>query len=150
MVGLTEEQLMPVPETAPINLGLAMEQADIEYEEQVEDIDNEFKTDAADEENKLDDNEGLKGEWLAFKRKFTGRHSYLQTLTDKKIKSKLSSWKNLYDVPLAHRGEVYRYLEKEMNKLALKELKIRMKEYKQFVQGWAVTKVSVQDVNHIF
>lgn len=134
---------MPVPETAPVNLGLAVEQGDIEYEEQIEDVDNEFKADATDEENKLDDDEGLKGEWLPFMRKFTGRHSHPQTLSDKGIKQKLASWKNLYDVPVAHRGEVYRFLEKEMNKIVLKELKVRFKEYQDFVNGWTVTKVSL-------
>jgi helicase required for RNAi-mediated heterochromatin assembly 1 len=75
-------------------------------------------------------------------RKFTGRHSHPQTLNDKKIKQKLASWKNLYDVPVAHRGEVYRFFEKEMNKIVLKELKVRLKEYQDFVNGWTVTKVS--------
>jgi hypothetical protein len=43
-----------------ISLGLPVECEDIECEEQFEDIGNELKMDAADEENKLDDDEGLR------------------------------------------------------------------------------------------
>ncbi|KAE9364989.1 P-loop containing nucleoside triphosphate hydrolase protein [Stipitochalara longipes BDJ] len=147
---LTEEQIMPVPETTPINLGLEVEQADIE-EEEVEDIDNEFKTDAADEESKLDDEDGLEGVELLFKRKFTGRHSFPSNLSDKKIKQKLASLKNLYDIPLAHRGEFYRFFEKAMNKNVLKELKVRLKEYQDAVNGWTVTKhlSSIRMIRHL-
>jgi helicase required for RNAi-mediated heterochromatin assembly 1 len=134
---------MPVPETPPLNLGLAVEETDLDYEEEIADIDNEFKVDATDVENRLDDLEGLKGEWLSFRRKFTGRHSHPPTLSDKKIKQKLGSLKNLYDIPLANRGEVYRYFEKEMNKAALREFKGRLKEYQEYVNGWNVTKVCV-------
>lgn len=142
VIGLTEAQIMPVPQTAPVNLGLEVEQEDLN-EEQVEDINNEFKADATDEERNLDDEEGLKGDWVPFQRKFTGRHSYPQNLSDKMIKQKLASWKNLYDVPLAHRGEVYRFWEKEMNKIVVKELKAKLKDYQDCVKGWSVTKVSI-------
>jgi helicase required for RNAi-mediated heterochromatin assembly 1 len=146
-IGLTEDQLMPVPETAPVNLGLEVEQESLS-EERVEDIDNEFKVDAADEERNLDDDEGLIGDWLPFKRKFTGKHSHPPTLSDRKIKNNLTSWKNLYDVPLAHRGEVYRFFEKEMNKFVLKDLKTRLKEYQDCVNGWTITKVKL--FQHLF
>jgi helicase required for RNAi-mediated heterochromatin assembly 1 len=136
---------MPVPETAPIQLGLAVEQADIELEELVEDIDNEFKTDAADEtEHKPEDDEGLRGEWMPFKRKFTGRHSHPPALTDKQIKQKLNKCKNLHDIPVESRGEIYRFWESEMNKTVGSELKIRLKAYKQSVDGWVLTRVSIQ------
>jgi helicase required for RNAi-mediated heterochromatin assembly 1 len=138
---LTEDQIMPVPETAPINLGLGLEEGDVEYEEQVEDIGNEFKADFSEEVNNLDDDEGLEGEWLPFLRKFTGRHSHPQTLSDKKIKQKIASWKNMYDIPVGQRGEVYRFLEKEMNKIVLKDLKARLIKYQDYVNAWTVTKV---------
>lgn len=145
MLGLTTSQLMPVPETAPIHLGLAIEQADIELEELVEDIDNEFKTDAADEtEHNPDEDEGLRGEWMPFKRKYTGRHSHPPALTDRQIKQKLNGCKNLHDIPVTSRGEIYRFWESEMNKTVAKELKTRLKAYDGSVNGWALTKVSIQ------
>ena len=136
---------MPVPETAPIHLGLAVEQADIELEELVEDIDNEFKTDAADEtEHDPEDDEGLRGEWMPFKRKFTGRHSHPPALTEKQIKQKLNGCKNLHDIPVASRGEIYRFWESEMSKTVANELKVRLKEYQETVKDWAITRVSIQ------
>jgi helicase required for RNAi-mediated heterochromatin assembly 1 len=139
-IGLTEDQIMPVPETAPFNLGLEVEHADIE-EEEVENIENEFKTDAVDEATEVEeeDKDGLVGDLLLFTRKCTGRHSNPPTLS--KIKQKLASWKNLYDVPLAQRGELYRFFEKAMNKLVLKVLKARLKEYQEAVNTWNVTRV---------
>jgi helicase required for RNAi-mediated heterochromatin assembly 1 len=145
VLGLTTAQLMPAPETAPINLGLAVEQPDIELEELVEDVDNEFKTDAADvTEHEPEDDEGLRGEWMPFKRKFTGRHSHPPALTDKQIKQKLNGCKNLHEIPVASRGEIYRFWESEMNKSVAHELKTRLKEYEQSVNGWALTRVSIQ------
>lgn len=136
---------MPVPETAPIHLGLAVEQADIELEELVEDIDNEFKTDATDEtEQDPEDDEGLRGEWMPFKRKFTGRHSHPPALTEKQIKQKLNGCKNLHDIPVASRGEIYRFWESEMSKTVANELKVRLKEYQETVKGWAIARVSIQ------
>ncbi len=144
VLGLTTAQLMSVPETAPINLGLAVEQTDIELEELVEDIDNEFKTDDADvTEHKPEDDEGLRGEWMPFKRKFTGRHSHPPALTDKQIKQKLNGCKNLHDIPVASRGEIYRFWESEMNKTVANELKVRLKEYQETANGWTITRVSI-------
>jgi len=132
---------MPVPETPPINLGLEIEQGDIE-EEEVEDIDDEFKTDAAFEANKVDDDDELAGDKVLFKRKFTGRHSNPPALAAGKIKHKLGSCKNLYDIPRANRGEIYRFFENAMNKIILKGLKERLEEYQDVVKSWTITRVS--------
>ena len=140
--GLGDEQTMPVPETAPFNLGLEFEQGDIE-EEEVEDIDDEFKTDAAIDAKKADDDEGLAGDELPFKRKFTGRYSAPPNLT--KLKRRLANCKNLYDIPRAFRGEFYRFFEIGMNRVVLKALKTRLKEYQEVVNAWTITRVGSKE-----
>jgi helicase required for RNAi-mediated heterochromatin assembly 1 len=135
-VGLTEDQMVPVPEAPPINLGLPMEESDIEYE-QITELQEEFDPQA----DGAKDTDILSGEWLPFKRKFTGRHPFPSFLNDKKIKKMLNAQKNLFDIPVAMRGEVYRFFEKQMNMIALREFRVRLKEYENSVKSYVVTKV---------
>jgi helicase required for RNAi-mediated heterochromatin assembly 1 len=136
MIGLTRNQMMPIPETPPINLGLPVEEIDIEYE-QIEELE-EAKV-AADGEKPQDD--ALHGTWMPFNRKFTGRHSVPSICNDKKIKNLLKSRNNLYTIPVAMRGEVYRFLEKEMNLIALGNFRTRLRQFEQHVNSYLVTKV---------
>jgi helicase required for RNAi-mediated heterochromatin assembly 1 len=139
MIGLTKDQMMRIPETPPINLGLPMEESDIEYE-QIEELEEEANV-KADGEKPQDDS--LNGIWVPFNRKFTGRHSSPPTLNDKKIKKLLTSHKNLLEIPVALRGEIYRFFEKQVNIIALRDFRTRLQQFEQHVNSYLVTKVSV-------
>jgi len=109
-----------------------MEELDIEFE-QLKELEEEMKPEVDGEL------EGLSREWVPFRRKVTGRHT--GPINIKIIRKLLASKRNLYDIPVATRGEVYRYFEKKMNEIMLKELRSRLKEYQSAVQNLTIAKV---------
>jgi helicase required for RNAi-mediated heterochromatin assembly 1 len=74
------------------------------------------------------------------RRQFTGRHVFPPVLTDKKIKKMLATEGNLFDIPLAMRGEVYRFFEKQVNMVTMRDFRARLKEYRSQVNSYMVTK----------
>jgi len=137
-VGLTCDQMMRVPGAPQINPALPMEEEDIENEEneELEDAPAADVSGAGD----MKDEDALKGEWVPFRRQFTGRHVFPPVLTDKKIKKMLATEGNLFDIPLAMRGEVYRFFEKQVNMVTMRDFRARLKEYRSQVNSYMVTK----------
>lgn len=121
---LSEDQLISIPETPPINTDLDMEEDEEEYEKLAELGIIAEEENATSQEAK--DDGGLQGFYIAFKRKRTGRSSVVSTQKLKKLLAK----KNLFDVPKAYRGEIYRFWEKQLNEKMLQELKGHLREYR--------------------
>ena len=135
MLGVGDGTLVPIPRTPQINLGLPLEEADLEFE-QLQELEQELEGTEVKEDK---ERETLFGVWLPFRRDFTGRAS--AAIDDRKIKKVLGSNDNLYDIPEAWRGSIYRYWEKQINKDCLAELKPLLVEYKCIIDSAKVTKV---------
>lgn len=127
--------MVPIPRTPLINLGLPLEEADLEFE-QLQELEQELEG-AEFQEDK--DREKLWGRWLPFLRSFTGQAS--TSIDNRKIKKLLTSNDNLYDIPEAWRGSIYRYWEKQINNECLARLKELLVEYKRIIDDTKVTKV---------
>jgi helicase required for RNAi-mediated heterochromatin assembly 1 len=140
LIGLTPDQMMRVPGTPQINLGLPIED-DIENED-IEELEDALAADVTGigaMKEVADD--ALTGEWVPIRRRTTGRHTFPAILTDRKIKQMLAREKNLFDIPLAMRGEVYRFFEKQVNLITLRDLRACLKEYQSQVNSYMLTKV---------
>lgn len=135
MLGLGEGGLVSMPRTPQINLGLPMEEADLEFE-QLQDLEQELEGPEFQEDK---ERESLFGKWLPFLRELTGKAS--TAVDDRKIRRLLSSHRNLYDIPEFWRGSIYRYWEKQINKECLAQLKILLAEYKRIINKTKVAKV---------
>jgi hypothetical protein len=81
----------------------------------------------------------LRGIWVEFNCKWTGRAA--TGVNDRQVKKQLSIHKNLYDIPMGMRGQIYRYWEKQLKKKMLAQLKDHLREYKSTVDDFRVTKV---------
>ena len=122
--GLTPDQLTQIPLTPPIDLELELEENEEgHYDLQVLDIDDNDNA----ESREAKDNVGLIGEYVSFNRRITGRSS---TISSQRLKRFLSK-KNLFDIPAAYRGEVYRSWEKQLNEKMLQKLKLLLKDYQK-------------------
>ena len=135
LLGVGDGSLVPIPRTPQINLGLPLEEADLEFE-QLQELEQELEGAGVKEDK---DRETLFGTWLPFRRDFTGKGS--SGIDDRKIKKVLGSNNNLYDIPEALRGSIYRYWEKQINKDCLARLKPLLVEYKHIIDSAKVTKV---------
>lgn len=124
--------MVPVPQTPQINLGLPIEEADLEFE-QLQELEQELESAESHEDN-------LNGKVLPFLRSFTGRPS--AAIDDRKIKRALSSRESLYDIPQSWRGPIYRYWEKQVNRECLVKLRSLLADYKSIVETTRITKVS--------
>lgn len=138
MIGVGDDQLMHIPRTRPVNLGLPLEDSDIDYE-QLQEAEGEMAEEPADKS----DIEHLTGEFMPFGRKTTGKHTVPGSV--KNIKSRLRKFKDLYEFPKGDRGEVYRYFEKQLNEVMLRELRSALKEYQDVVDNYQYTKASMID-----
>lgn len=125
-------------EGAPhVNFGFPLEESDIEAEQLLA-----LEQQTADEsgiEDKESDN-GLSGVWVSFGRKFTGKHG--SHLSDSSARRKLNRCKDLFEIPLTERGEMYRYFEKQMNKIMMKSLQEVLVKYQRYVEDNYFTKVN--------
>ncbi|OWP00699.1 hypothetical protein B2J93_1084 [Marssonina coronariae] len=129
---LSADQLMLIPRAPLVNLGLPLEDADIELE-QLRDLEASGE---AHEEKESDF--GLNGIWVGFQRRFTGRHSAPVHGGD--VKKLLKKCENMYEIPQARRGEVYRYFEKEIDAVIATSLRQLLQKYKRCVDDYSVTK----------
>ncbi|PBP15776.1 hypothetical protein BUE80_DR013525 [Diplocarpon rosae] len=129
---LAEDQLMSIPRAPLVNFGLPLEDADIELE-QLRDLEASGE---AHEEKESDF--GLNGIWVGFERRFTGRHS--PPVNSEDVKQQLKKCENMYEIPQARRGEVYRYFEKEMYAIITTSLRQLFQKYKRCVDDYTVTK----------
>ncbi|KAK0105476.1 hypothetical protein ONS96_004862 [Cadophora gregata f. sp. sojae] len=132
---LTTAQLMAIPPTPSINLGFPLEEGDIEYE-QLQDLAAEMAD--ADGPEELDRDFGLDGQWLAFRRKMTGRHN--TPIIDSTMRRKLSRCKDLFEIPVAERGQMYRYFEKQVNGIMMQKLQDFLPKYQRCIENWNITK----------
>ncbi|CAL3971107.1 unnamed protein product [Diplocarpon coronariae] len=123
---------MLIPRAPLVNLGLPLEDADIELE-QLRDLEASGE---AHEEKESDF--GLNGIWVGFQRRFTGRHSAPVHGGD--VKKLLKKCENMYEIPQARRGEVYRYFEKEIDAVIATSLRQLLQKYKRCVDDYSVTK----------
>ncbi|KAL3422659.1 helicase required for RNAi-mediated heterochromatin assembly 1 [Phlyctema vagabunda] len=102
--------LVPLDHAPAINMGLEEEAIDLEFE-QLQELELENG-----EPPEPDDADALRGTWVPFTQRWTGRQSG-RGLTEKKIrkiKQKLSKTRNLWDILPEDRGDVYRFLLKEL------------------------------------
>ena len=120
--GLGPDQLTQVPFTPPIDDELEIEEIEDEHERLLE-LGLENEEYIAPQGSKQKD--ALAGQYLPFNRRVTGRHTAISTLKLKKLLGK----RNLFDIPVAYRGTIYRSWEKQLNEKMLKELKVHLKDY---------------------
>lgn len=133
---LTNNQLMPIAGAPVVNLGLPLEESDIEFEQLLE---LEMMTEAGGlNEHEEEEATGLGGLWVPFKRTFTGRHD--SVISERKIKKLLLTCKDLYKIPAATRGEVYRYFEQHTDASMLRVLHQKLRKYDAFVADYSVTR----------
>jgi len=128
---LTPAQLMPIPRTPLVNLGLELEDTEMEYEE-IEEMEGEASAELREAKE-----EGLSGDWFPFARTSTGKSSPATA------PSKIKKWcnkKNLYDVPVAFRGEVYRAWVTQLDAKILRELRAHMYEYQDITKRYDVAR----------
>jgi helicase required for RNAi-mediated heterochromatin assembly 1 len=131
-------QVEPIPRAPSINFGLPLEETDLDFE-QLQEVELEAEGDeGCDALRGNDDNEALRGTWVPFRRKFTGKYS--ASITVRRVKKYLEI-QDLYRIPLGHRGELYRYFEMLQNERMLKALRAILKEYKDTVDSIRSTKV---------
>ena len=103
-------------------------------------ISNELEEETRAFANDEYDVEGLPGVWVPFTRQYTGRP--VSSLGAIKIKKYLDNHSNLMDVPEGHRGAFYRYWEKKLDNLILKQLKVKLREFETCVNKLRDAKVS--------
>ncbi|KAG0650451.1 Helicase required for RNAi-mediated heterochromatin assembly 1, partial [Hyphodiscus hymeniophilus] len=124
--------LIPMPHAPLVNHGLPMEESDLEFEQLRE---FEEENEHSPEDKGLD---ALSGVMIAFGRTMTSRCP--PAAEDRKIKKFLASKKDLYEIPPGMRGQVYRYFEKQLNKMILAKLKEHLKQYKSAVDNIQIAK----------
>lgn len=130
---------MPIEGAPRVNLGFPLEEGDIEAE-QLQALEQEA-VDASGPDDKESDI-GLSGRWVPFGRKYTGRHSTF--VADSASRRKLSRCKDLFEIPLGERGQMYRYFERQMNKLVMQKFQELLVKYQRHVEDSYITKVSLQ------
>ncbi|KAF4633146.1 hypothetical protein G7Y89_g4966 [Cudoniella acicularis] len=142
---LPADQLSLLPRTPPVNTDLEMEEGDIE-QEQLQEL--EAEAGALTQEARDSDREALKGTWLGFSRTVTGRDTGIE---DREVKKLLTSHSSLHNIPLAKRGNVYRYFVHKLNSKMRRELKTNFAEYKTAVENARLARWSanVSFVKHI-
>ena len=131
--GLGRDQVRAIPKTPAINLGLPLEEMDLEYEQLHEQEDGPEGRD----ENDID---AMRGTTIPFRRIWTGKSS--STWPDRKIEKELSKSTNLYNISAANRGTVYRYFERQLDKQMLEKVRELYKQYQMIVNETRVKKVS--------
>ncbi|KAG4433671.1 hypothetical protein IFR05_010839 [Cadophora sp. M221] len=138
---LTESQLMPIEGAPRVNLGFPLEEGDIEAE-QLRALEQET-VDASGPDDK-ESEMGLSGLWVPFGRNYSGRHSSF--VSDSASKRKLNRCKDLFEIPLGERGQMYRYFERQMNKLVMQKLQEVLIKYQRHVEDSYITKLGIKVV----
>ncbi|KAH7311881.1 P-loop containing nucleoside triphosphate hydrolase protein [Rhexocercosporidium sp. MPI-PUGE-AT-0058] len=121
---LTESQLMPIEGAPRVNLGFPLEEGDIEAE-QLQALEQEA-ADAVRLEEK-ESEIGLSGRWVPFG-------------PDSTSKRRLNRCKDLFEIPLGERGQMYRYFENQMNKIMMQKFQEMLIKYQKYVEDSYITK----------
>jgi helicase required for RNAi-mediated heterochromatin assembly 1 len=118
---LGREQLATPPRCPPINLGFG-EEEDLEFEALEE---AEVETGKKDD----DDIDMLSGKWYPFRELYTGVISPIYS--DKKLQKLLDSRSNLWEVSPIIRGEIYRYLKRQLKAKVLEVFRGHLADYQR-------------------
>ena len=119
------EQLAAPPRCPPINLGFG-EEEDLEFEALEE---AEVETGKKDD----DDIDMLSGKWYPFRELYTGLTS--PGYSEKKLQKLLESKSNLWGVSPMIRGEVYRYLKRQLKAKVLEVFRGHLMDYQRGVRN---------------
>ncbi|KAF2104557.1 hypothetical protein NA57DRAFT_63019 [Rhizodiscina lignyota] len=112
-------QLQIVPKNLQADEMYAFEEADLEFE-QLQEI--EAEATAQDDE----DNEALKGQYIAIADNFTGKR--LSRISNAQIETLLQT-SDLYSIPAKHRGSVYWYMQRQVKQTILRSLRDQAKKF---------------------
>jgi helicase required for RNAi-mediated heterochromatin assembly 1 len=118
---LGREQLASPPRCPLINVGFG-EEENLEFEVLEE---AEVETGRKDD----DDIDMLSGKWYPFRGLYTGVAS--PGYSDNKLKKLLDSKSNLWEIPLMLRGEVYRYLKRQLKAMILEVFRGHLLDYQR-------------------
>ena len=132
--GLGKDQITQIATTPAVNDGFELEEIDLEFEQLQ---DQELEGPNGPDEN---DFEILHGDYISFQRALTGKVA--ASWDDRRIQKLLAKSSNLYDIPVAQRGTVYRYFEKMIDKKIFQEGKQLLHEYEDIIKDLQITKVS--------
>jgi helicase required for RNAi-mediated heterochromatin assembly 1 len=137
--GLTENQLAEIPGPPQKNLGLPMEEEEIQFE-QPEGLLAEIAAEAGFDSSEENTKDALIGTWIPFGRRRTGRHHGV--VNDRRVKKLLKENDHLFSIPESSRGEVYRFWEKKLNEEIALKLRAHLRYYQETVRNYQVAKVS--------
>ena len=141
-------QLMPIPKAPEVNAELLFEEVDPEEEERKREEMNNGDVDgfAARKNPTEQEKDLLNGEYLPFMRRFCGKHS--TPIVEKSVRHMLKSKKNLYEIPEADRGVVYRYFELRVMKAMKTELQTALQNYQEAMEAFVIAKVCPESPIH--
>lgn len=128
---LGSDQWVAAPKCVPTNLGFQEEEIDENFEELEE-------QEAEKRMNDDDDMDALRGKVYSFKEGFTGRHT--PGYSEKKIRKILKRNKNLWNIDSSVRGEVYRYLRRQLMKSILDSFRQHFKSYMRATKNLKVAR----------
>ncbi|RDW66768.1 hypothetical protein BP5796_09517 [Coleophoma crateriformis] len=129
-----KQNLVPISQTPPINMGFEEEELDLEFE-QLQELELENENGDGQEEN---DAEALRGNWIPFGQKVTGRH--VSGWSAKKTAKLLSKCQNLWKIPTDLRGEVFRSLLDSLYTKMREELQQKMILYQKDVENLKIAR----------
>jgi helicase required for RNAi-mediated heterochromatin assembly 1 len=132
--GLGREQIVLAARALPTNLGLPLEEIDLEFE-QMQNLEEEATALRDDTEK-----EALSGEWIPFDHRETSR--YQQDVTIRQMLMDLFNVKDMYLIPRDKRGRLYRGFEKALMDSIQSKLKPLLRKYRKLAEDYQITKAS--------
>ena len=141
---LGESGMMKIPVTPPLNHGFPLEEKDEDLNKPGE-VESELDEEVRDKSDLLDT---LVGENVPILRRFTGNSNSYNT---SKCQRLLQTKSNLYDIPSAMRGSIYRFWEKKVDTVIVREMREALKQYKKASENLRCTKAlcNVKLVKHL-
>jgi len=133
-VGLPRNQLDPIIRTPQNDISLPLEEGEIE-QEVVSALDQEVRGEQFDRD-------GLTGTYIPFTRTHTGRNT---GIPDEEIRKLLRReiYRDLHGIPLGKRGDIYRYLLKQLDRKMRKKMRSRLSQYNEAVDKLRLIKWSL-------
>ncbi|TVY89198.1 Helicase required for RNAi-mediated heterochromatin assembly [Lachnellula willkommii] len=133
---LREDQIYPILRTPQNDTTLPLEEGEVE-QEVVLALDQEVRGEHFDREA---DKDGLTGTYVRFNRMYTGRNT---GVLDDDIKKLLRKHRDLQAVPHSKRGDMYRYLLKQLDRNMRKKMKLQLSQYNDAIDKLRLTKWSL-------
>jgi helicase required for RNAi-mediated heterochromatin assembly 1 len=128
---LGREQVATPPSCPTMNMGFEEEEQDPEFEALEE-------TEAEKGTKEDDDIDSLHGSWYPFKEKMIGRST--PGCPEKKVKVLLANSPDLHKIPTPIRGEVYRYMRRQLKIKMLAAFRAHLLNYKRDAQNLKVAR----------